>query len=145
MRFAELYAGQVIAVGPVSLSEREITEFARAYDPQWFHTDAEAAARSRWGGLIASGWHTCALAMKLAYEHVLVGSESIGSPGLSYLNWPSPVRPDDPLTMRMDVLEVRRSRSKPELGILRWRWRLQHTDGRDALDLEATSLFELPV
>lgn len=145
MRFADLHPGQVFTAGPVSLSERQMTEFARAYDPQWFHTDPQAAGRSRWGGLIASGWHTCALAMRLAYEHVLSGSESIGSPGLAYLNWPAPVRPDEPLTMRMDVIEVRRSQNKPQLGILRWRWRLSHTDGRDALDLEATSLFELPV
>jgi acyl dehydratase len=144
MKFAEFYPGQVITLGPVSVSERQIVEFAREYDPQWFHTDPEAAARGRWGGLIASGWQTCGLAMRLACEHVLAGSESIGSPGVAYLKWPAPVRPNEPLTLRIDVIEVRRSASKPELGILRWRWRLLHADGREALDLEATSLFDLP-
>jgi acyl dehydratase len=143
MKFAELHGGQVITLGPVSLSERQIVEFARAYDPQWFHTDGVAAARGRWGGLIASGWQTCAVAMRLACEHVLAGSESIGSPGVAYLRWPAPVRPGERLTLRIDVLEARRSRRRPELGIVRWRWRLQHADGRDALELEATSLFEL--
>lgn len=144
MKFAEFYPGQVITLGPVSVSERQIVEFAREYDPQWFHTDPEAAARGRWGGLIASGWQTCGLAMRLACEHVLAGSESIGSPGVAYLKWPAPVRPNEPLTLRIDVLETRRSASKPQLGILRWRWRLLHADGREALDLEATSLFDLP-
>lgn len=144
MKFAEFYPGQVITLGPVSVTERQIVEFAREYDPQWFHTDPEAAARGRWGGLIASGWQTCGLAMRLACEHVLAGSESIGSPGVAYLKWPAPVRPNEPLTLRIDVIEVRRSASKPELGILRWRWRLLHADGREALDLEATSLFDLP-
>jgi acyl dehydratase len=144
MKFADFHPGQVIDLGPVSVSGQQITEFARAYDPQWFHLDREAAARGRWGGLIASGWHTCALAMRLVHDHVLAGSESIGSPGLGYVKWPAPVRPDEPLTMRLDVIEVRRSRRRPELGVLRWRWRLRHADGREALDLETTSLFEAP-
>ena len=144
MKFAEFIVGQVFTLGPASLSEDEIVDFARRYDPQWFHTDPGAAARGRWGGLIASGWQTCGLAMRLAHEHLLTGSESIGSPGLAYLKWPAPVRPNDPLMLRVEIVEVRRSRRKPDLGVLRWRWQLQHPDGRDALDLEATTLFEQP-
>jgi len=143
MRFADFYRGQVITLGPVSVTEQQIVDFAREYDPQWFHTDPEAAARSRLGGLIASGWQTCGVAMRLACDHVLAGSESIGSPGVGYLKWSAPVRPNEPLTLRIEVLEVRRSERKPELGVLRWRWHLRHADGRDALELEATSLFEL--
>jgi acyl dehydratase len=143
MLFDDFYRGQVITLGPVSVTEQQIVDFARQYDPQWFHTDPEAAARSRWGGLIASGWQTCGLAMRLACDHVLAGSESIGSPGVGYLKWSAPVRPNEPLTLRIEVLEVRRSERKPELGVLRWRWHLRHADGRDALELEATSLFEL--
>jgi acyl dehydratase len=145
MRFSEYYPGQVITLGPTSVSEAQIVAFAHQYDPQWFHADPGAAAHSRWSGLIASGWQTCGLAMRLVCDNLLVGSESIGSPGVAYLKWPAPVRPDEPLMLRVDVLEVRRSRGKPELGILRWRWRLQDADdGRDVLDLETTSLFELP-
>jgi acyl dehydratase len=143
MRFAEFHPGQVITLGPISVNEQQITAFAREYDPQWFHTDPEAAARGQWGGVIASGWHTCVLAMRLVCDKVLAGSESIGSPGVASLKWPAPVRPDQPLSMRIDVLEVRRSQRKPGLGILRWRWRLQHADGAAALDLEATSFFDL--
>jgi acyl dehydratase len=144
MRFSDFYTSQVITLGPTSLSEAQIVAFARQYDPQWFHVDAEAAARGRWSGLIASGWQTCGLAMRLVCDNLLAGSESIGSPGVAHLKWPAPVRPDELLILRVDVLEARRSRGKPELGILRWRWRLQHADdGRDVLDLETTSLFEL--
>ena len=143
MRFADFHAGQAITLGPVSVTERQIVDFAREFDPQWCHVDRDAAARSRWGGLIASGWHTCALAMRLVCDHLLAGSESVGSPGVAYLKWPAPVRANEPLALRVEVLEVRRSRRRPELGVLRWRWRLHHQDGRDALELEATSLFQL--
>src|SRR5262245_66633476 len=112
MRFAEFRAGQEITLGPVSVSERQIIECARAYDPQWFHADPEAAARGHWEGLIASGWQTCGLAMRLVHEGVLAGSESIGSPGLAYVKWPTPVPPDQPLTMRINVLEGRRSKRR---------------------------------
>ena len=80
MKFAEFHPGQVIELGPASVSEQQIVEFAREYDPQWFHTDREAAASGHWGGLIASGWQTCGMAMRLVYDNVLAGSESIGSP-----------------------------------------------------------------
>ncbi|MCS6997594.1 MAG: MaoC family dehydratase [Casimicrobiaceae bacterium] len=143
MRFADFYAGQVITLGPVALNEAQIVAFAQEYDPQWFHIDRERAAAGRWGGLIASGWQTCALAMRLVCDHLLVGSESFGSPGLAYVKWPAPVRPNEPLTLKVEVLEARRSASRPELGILRWRWQFEHGDGRIALDLEATSLFDL--
>ena len=144
MKFGEFHPEQIITLGPVSLTEGQIVGFGREYDPQLFHTDPAAAARSRWGGLIASGWQTCGLAMRLVCDHVLAGSESIGSPGLAYLKWSAPVRPNELLILRIDVLEVRRSHGRPGLGILRWRWRLRHAeDGRDVLDLEATSLFEL--
>ncbi len=143
MKFADFHAGQVITLGPVSITEREIVDFARAYDPQPFHTDPEVAAGSRWGGLIASGWHTCAVAMRLACDHLLAGSESIGSPGVAYIKWPAPLRPNQALTLRVEVLETRRSERRPELGILRWRWHLRQGDGRDVLELEATSLFEV--
>ncbi len=97
MRFAELTAGRVIRLGPASLSEREIIAFARAYDPQWFHTDPARAATSLWQGLIASGWQTCGVAMRLVCDHILAGSESFGSPGLAYLKWENPVRAGDAL------------------------------------------------
>jgi acyl dehydratase len=143
LKFAEFYPGQRISAGPASLTEREIVEFASAWDPQWFHTDPAAADRGPFKGLIASGWQTCGLAMRLACEAALHGSESYASPGIAYIKWPNPVRPGEPMRLEATVLEVRRSQSKPHLGLLRWRWELLHEDGRKALELEATSLFDL--
>ena len=143
MKFAEFHAGQVIEAGPYAVSEDEVLRFATAYDPQWFHTDPEAAARGPFGGLIASGWHTCGIAMRLAADAALAGSESFASPGLAYVKWPNPVRPGDALRLRATVLETRVSSSRPHLGILRWRWQLLNGAGQEVLDLEATSLFKL--
>jgi acyl dehydratase len=143
MRFGELFAGQVLTFGPTRLSEDEILAFARRYDPQWFHTEPKRAGAGRWGGLIASGWQTAAVAMRLVVEGVLAGSETFGSPGLEHLKWLAPVRPDDALTLRIEVLETRRSERKPSLGIVRWRWTLANQDGVEVLDLVATNLFDL--
>lgn len=143
MKFADFQPGQLIEAGPYRVSEEEVLRFAGAYDPQWFHTDAAAAAGGRFGGLIASGWHTCAIAMRLVTDAALQGSESFASPGLAYVKWPQPVRPGDALTLRATVLETRRSRQHAQLGILRWRWQLHKAGGVEVLDLEATSLFDL--
>jgi acyl dehydratase len=143
MRFSEFHAGQIIHCGPATLTERQILAFARDYDPQWIHTDPERAAASRWQGLIASGWQSCCVAMRMVCDEILAGSESFGSPGLAYLKWQNPVRPGDVLRLRAEVLEVRVARSQPALGILRWRWQLVNQHEQVALDLEATSLFDL--
>ena len=145
MKFSGFEAGQVIEAGPYEVSEEEIVRFATQYDPQWFHTDAQAASRGRFEGLIASGWHTCGIAMRLVADAALSGSESYASPGLAYVKWPHPVRPGDELSVRATVIEVRTSRAKPTLGILRWRWQLFNGSGAEVLDLEATSLFDLSV
>lgn len=144
MKFAEFHAGQVIEAGPHVVEEAEILAFARAWDPQWFHTDPEAAAgQGSFGGLIASGWHTCGIAMRLVVQAALEGSESFASPGLAYVKWPNPVRPGDSLWLRAEVIEARRSASKPTLGVLVWRWRLRNQRGVEVLELEATSLFRV--
>ena len=144
MRFADFHPGQVIEAGPHTVTEAELLGFAQAWDPQWFHTDPAAAAQGRFGGLIASGWHTCAIAMRLLVPAALQGSESFASPGLAYVKWPHPVRVGAVLSLRATVLEARRARSQGTLGILRWRWQLSNAAGTEVLDLEATSLFELP-
>lgn len=143
MRFSQFAPGMVITAGPYAVKEAEVLQFAKAYDPQWFHTDAEAATTGRFGGLIASGWHTCSIAMRLIADEALHGSESFASPGLAYVKWPHPVRPGDALHMRATVLEARASRSQTGLGILRWRWQLFNAHAVEVLDLEATSLFDL--
>ena len=143
MRFVDFQAGQVIEAGPYRLDEAELLQFARSYDPQWFHTDAVAAQSGRFGGLIASGWQTCAIAMRLAVDEVLEGSQSYASPGVEHIRWCHPVRAGDVLRLRATVIETRISRQRPELGILRWRWQLFNQQGTEVLDLEATSLFDL--
>jgi len=143
MKFAEFHPGQVIEAGPYVLREEELLQFARQYDPQWFHTNADAAAEGLFGGLIASGWQTCAIAMRLVADHALAGSESFASPGLQYVKWPNPVRPGDALRLRAEVIAARRSASKATLGILEWRWLLFNQHEAVVLDLVATSLFRL--
>jgi acyl dehydratase len=145
MKFADFQVDQIIEAGPYVLSQDELLSFAREWDPQWFHTDPEAAAQGPHGGLIASGWQTCGIAMRLAVDHVLAGSESFASPGLAYVKWTHPVRAGDALSFTATLLDTRRSASKPELGILRWRWQLFNQHQVQVLDLEATSLFKLPV
>ena len=144
MKFADFHVDQVITAGPYRVAEEEIVAFAKLYDPQWFHTDPPRSASGFHDGLIASGWHTCAMAMRLVVDAALAGSESFASPGLAYVKWPHPVRPGNELWLKATVLEVRRARAKPTLGILRWRWQLSNGAGADVLDLEATSLFNLP-
>ncbi len=143
MKFAEFHVGQRIEAGPYTLSEDEVLQFARAWDPQWFHTDPAAAAAGRFGGLIASGWQTCGIAMRLAVDAALQGSESFASPGVEHIRWPHPVRPGDTLRLVATVTGVRRSRQRSALGILSWRWQLYNAADREVLDLLATSLFDL--
>jgi acyl dehydratase len=142
VRFAEFQPGQILRAGPVRVAEADILDFARTWDPQWFHADPERARAGRWHGLIASGWHTCAIAMRLICDGPLRDSDSFGSPGLTYVKWPAPVRPGDELRLEAQVIEVRPSASG-RIGILRWRWRLLNQDDAEVLDLEATSFFEL--
>ena len=143
MQFAEFHTGQVLRAGPYVVSEAEVLDFAKQWDPQWFHSDPEAALHGPFDGLIASGWHTCGIAMRLVADAFLAGSESYASPGLAYIKWPHPVRPADVLHLRVTVLESRVSQRNPSLGILRWRWQLHNASEIEVLDLEATSLFKL--
>lgn len=143
VKFAQFHAGLVLHAGPYTVSQAEILGYAKQWDPQWFHTDPTAAAQGPFKGLIASGWHTCAIAMRLVADAFLAGSQSYASPGLTYVKWPNPLRPNDVLVLQATVLETRISKSNPSLGILRWRWQLHNSHGLEVLDLEATSLFKL--
>jgi acyl dehydratase len=111
-------AGAVAEFGGIRVTADEIVDFAKRYDPQPFHLDAEAAKRWPYGGLIASGWHTAAMAMKVLVEQFIDGETSLGSPGLGPLRWKLPVRPGDELRVRAKILENRRSQSKPDRGTL---------------------------
>jgi acyl dehydratase len=117
--FEDYEAGEVVEFGEYPVTQEEIVEFARRYDPQPFHVDPEAAKDSAYGGLIASGWHTCAIMMRLLADGCVSEVASMGSPGLDELRWLAPVRPGDVLRSRIRVLETRRSSSKPDRGLVR--------------------------
>jgi acyl dehydratase len=105
-----------------SLTAAEITAFAREYDPQAYHTDAEAAKATPFGGLIASGWQTCAVGMRLMCDGYLLETSCIGSPGLDELRWFKPVRPGDALRLRSTVVEQTPSARNPERGTVKFTW-----------------------
>jgi acyl dehydratase len=117
--FEDYLAGSVHEFGPIAVEEAEVIAFARRFDPQPFHIDPEAAQQTMFGGLIASGWHTASLMMRLIVDHYLSRVASLGSPGIDELRWLKPVRPGDALSVRVTILETKRSRSKPDRGIVR--------------------------
>ncbi len=116
--FEDFVVGLRRELGSRSLSAEQMIGFAREYDPQPFHIDAEAAARSPFGTLIASGWQTCALTMRILCDSFLLDSASMGSPGVDEVRWTKPVRPGDTLTVFSTVIEARASRSKPDRGVV---------------------------
>ncbi|WP_219419889.1 MaoC family dehydratase [Pseudonocardia nigra] len=138
--FEDYVPGTTSEHGTVQVAETEVVEFGRRFDPQPFHVDAEAAAAGPFGGLIASGWHTCALMMRLLAEEYLSPVSSLGSPGVDQLRWILPVRPGDELTLRTTVEDARISRSKPDRGILQTRIELVNQAGDVVLRLVATNL-----
>ncbi|WP_336486016.1 MaoC family dehydratase [Methylobacterium nigriterrae] len=119
IRFEDLSKGQVIGSDPLAVTREDIVAFARAYDPQPFHLDEAAARETFVGTLIASGWHTAALAMRLLQASVFRGGSSMGSPGITELRWVRPVLPGDALRLSVKVEDCRRSTSKPDRGFVR--------------------------
>ena len=117
--FEDYALGSTYECGSVSIDQASIVAFAKEFDPQPFHVDPAAAAAGPYGGLIASGWHTAALVMRLLVENYLAPESSLGSAGLDELRWPHPVRPGDTLRVRATVVESRRSLSKPDRGIVK--------------------------
>jgi len=116
--FEDYVRGAVFEYGEIPVIEAEIVEFARRFDPQYIHVDRERAAQGPFGGLIASGWHTAAMMMRLIVDNFLPRGASLGSPGIDELRWLKPVRPGDVLSVRLSILEAARSRSKPDRGVL---------------------------
>ena len=126
--------------GEESVNAEEIMEFARRYDPQSIHTDPEAAAEGPFGGLIASGWQTAALMMRLFADNYLTSVASLASPGVDELRWVRPLRHDDRLTLQCETTGVRRSRTKPDRGILTTDVTLVNQDGDPVLTATAMNM-----
>jgi len=138
--FEDYTPGTVFTSGAIVVSEAEIIDFARQYDPQAMHTDPAAAASGRFGGLIASGWHTAALMMRLFATNFLSPASSVASPGIDELRWLHPVRPGDVLSLRMTVIEARRSRSRPDQGVVRSLVEVLNQQGSVVMSLKPISL-----
>jgi acyl dehydratase len=117
--FEDYIAGSVHEFGSMVVDEQEVIDFGKRFVPLSYHTDREAAKTSIYGGLIASGWHTAALMMRLYTDNYLSQVANLGSPGVDELRWDKPVFPGDELSIRVTVLEARRSTTKPDRGILR--------------------------
>ncbi|HEY0523351.1 MAG TPA: MaoC family dehydratase [Stellaceae bacterium] len=141
-RFFEDFApGQVYEFGDRTVTEAEIVEYARQFDPQPFHTDPEAARGSIYGGLIASGWHTAGMMMRMLVDHFIPRESSMGSPGIDELRWLKPVRPGDRLRVRVSVVETKRSMSKPNRGIVRSINEVLNQDGETVLSMRGMGMY----
>ena len=134
IRFEDFQPGDVVQAGAVTVTEADIVAYASRFDAQDFHTDPEKAKASFAGSLIASGWHSCALLMRLMAESFLLDSAALGAPGIEEVRWLRPVLPGDTLSMRRTVLEVKESRSRPEMGLVRFRLELLRGDGEPVLE-----------
>lgn len=142
MRYWEDFtAGDVFDLGTRTVSRDEIVEFAAQWDPQPFHLDEQAGERSSFGGLVASGWHTASLCMRLYVDALLLDAASQGSPGLEELRWTAPVRPGDTLSVRLTILETRPSSTNPGRGTLLLRWEATNQDGVLVLHMTGRGMF----
>jgi acyl dehydratase len=139
--FEDFVPGAVSEFGPIAIDAADVVAFARRYDPQPVHVDADAAAAGPFGGLIASGWHTASLVMRILVEHYLARGAALASPGVDELRWLQPVRPGDVLRVRVTVLEARRSRSKPDRGLVRTRIETLNQDDAIVMSMIAMNLF----
>lgn len=141
VHWEDMEVGSVRELGSVTPTREQILDFARQFDPQPFHLDDEAAQASVFGGLCASGWHTCAMAMRLMVDNFLSDSTSLGSPGLDSLKWLKPVFPGDTLTLRHTVLDRRAMGSRPDVGLVRTLWELHNQNGDQVLRMDGWGMF----
>jgi acyl dehydratase len=133
--------GERIEMGRHTFEEAEIIAFARQFDPQPFHVDPAAAQGGFFGGLIASGWHTCAVGMRLTVDSHVNATRSLGSPGLDNIRWHKPVRPGDTISYSRVVLESRASGSRPDAGLVKSRWEAVNQDGELVMSMEGWGMF----
>ena len=137
----EFATGQVRDLGSISATREEIIAFATQFDPQPFHLDDDAAKASVCGGLCASGWHTCAMAMRLMVTNFLNDTSSLGSPGLEGIKWLKPVFPDDVLRLQTTVLETKPMGRRPDVGLTRNLWEMFNQHGDKVLHMEGWGMF----
>ena len=137
----DFFVGQVREFGRYEVTREAVLAFAREFDPQPFHLDDAAAERSLFGRLSASGWHTCAMAMRMMCDAYLHDAASLGSPGIEQLRWSHPVYPGDTLHVRLTVLETRPLASRPAVGLVRSNWTVMNQDDVTVLTMEGYGFF----
>ncbi len=137
----DLPVGTTLEIGSTTVDREEVIAFASKYDPQPFHLDEDAAAKSMFGKLSASGWHTCSMAMGLMVRGFLHESSSLGSPGLESLKWLKPVYPGDTLTLRQRIVESRPMKSRPDVGLTRTLWEMFNQRGEQVLLMDGYGMF----
>ena len=139
--FEDIEVGKVERFGSYDVTREEVIDFAGKYDPQPFHLDDEAARGSLFGRLSASGWHTCAMAMRMMCDAYLLESASLGSPGIDQLRWLKPVFPGDTLHVHYEVIDARPMASKPQVGLVQSRWEVRNQEGEPVLTMEGWGMF----
>ncbi len=139
--FESFEVGQKQSFGAYKVTEEEIIEFAQKYDPQFFHLDHEAAKQSLFGGLCASGWHTCAMTMSMLVANMDANGRSLGSPGIDNLRWLLPVYPGDVLSVQMEVMDTIPSRSRPNIGVVVSKVSVSNHDGKVVMEFTSKGFF----
>jgi acyl dehydratase len=139
--FEDFHPGQEIDLGTRLVTEEEIVAFARQFDPQPFHVDPGVAAESIYGSVIASGWHTCSMMMRMVVDGLMANASSMGSPGLDGVRWLRPVRGGDTLRVIYLTREVRASNSKPDRGVVWSRWTATNQHGEQVCTIDGMGMF----
>jgi acyl dehydratase len=129
LTFEDFPVGRFGTFGPRHVSREEIVAFAAEYDPQPMHLDEAAAAKTMLGGLSGSGWHLCSLMMRMMCDGFIARTASMGSPGVEEVRWLAPLRPGDDLILEIDVLEARASKSRPDMGIIKFKGTARNAAG----------------
>lgn len=140
--FEDFKLGEVQSLGQVVVDKAEVIEFASRFDPQPFHVNEAAAKETIFGGLIASGWHTCSLVMRMMCDTYLNEAASLGSPGVDNVRWLKPVRPGDTIRAQRITLEVKASTSKPDRGVVKSRWEVFNQNDELVMTMEGLGMFK---
>jgi acyl dehydratase len=141
MHLEDFSPGQTFDLGSIHVTHEQVVNFAEQFDPQPFHLDIDAGGQSIFGGLIASGWHTCSLMMRLVVDNLFSRTATLGSPGVNQIRWMLPVRPGDTLTASTRVLAVTSSVSKPDRGTVEFHYEVRNQSDQQVLAMQGISMF----
>ena len=142
MYLEDFQPGQTFDLGSIHVTHDQVVDFAQQFDPQPFHLDIDAGGQSIFGGLIASGWHTCSLMMRLVVDNLFSRTATLGSPGVNQIRWMLPVRPGDTLSLKLEVLESRPSQSKPDRGSVKVKYALSNQRGELVMTMVGWGMFQ---